>query len=339
MADTLFDVVGIGNALVDSLAPVTDEILAELGLAKGAMTLADEETDARVSRMLEKIDAGQVVERSGGSASNTMAGIASFGARAAFIGKVRNDRLGKVFTDDIRGIGVHFTTPAAEGGPASGHCQALVTPDAQRTMQTFLGVSVELDESDLDKALIEGSEIIYLEGYLWDSPRARQAFQKACEIAHAAGRKVAFTASDSFCVERHRKDFVDFVAKHVDILFANEQEIIALYETETLDEALRDVSKHCPMAIVTREAKGAVAVTAEGSWSCTAEPVAKVVDTTGAGDLFAAGVLVGVVQKKDPGVCLRMGAIAAAEVISHYGARPECNLAELAARVMEVEVA
>lgn len=339
MADILFDVVGIGNALVDSLVPVTEDVLLELGLVKGAMTLADEETNAGVSRKLETLNAGQAVERSGGSASNTMAGLASFGTRAAFIGKVRNDRLGTVFTDDIRRVGVHFTTPAAEEGPASGHCQALVTPDAQRTMQTFLGASVELGETDLDKGLIKRSGITYLEGYLWDAPHARHAFLAACKIAHAAGRKVAFTTSDSFCVERHRKDFVDFVAKHVDILFANEQEIIALHEAKNLDEALRDVAHHCPVAIVTRAAEGAVVVTGEGSWSCAAEPVVKVVDTTGAGDLFAAGVLAGMVWKKDLSVCLRLGAIAAAEVISHYGARPECNLAELAARVMKEEIA
>ncbi len=330
MAHTFFDVVGIGNAIVDVLAPTTDTILEELGLNKGSMLLIDEDTAVRIHG---RIDQG--TERSGGSASNTMAGVASFGARAAFIGKVRNDRLGKVFQKDIVKDGVHFTTPAAQDGPSTARCLVLVTPDAERTMQTYLGASVELHENDLNPDIIRASEILYLEGYLWDAPAARQAFLTACDIAHTAGRKIAFTLSDSFCVERHRKDFLDFIAKHVDILFANEQEIIALYQTATIEEAIQKTQVECPVTLITRGSHGSMAVTSSKIWECPAEPVTKVVDTTGAGDLFAAGVFAGLAKKRNWRECLQLGSIAAAEVISHYGARPECGLAPLAAKVLE----
>ncbi len=329
MADALFDVVGIGNAIVDVLAPTTDNVLEELCLNKGSMTLIDEDTAVRIHG---RIDQG--IERSGGSASNTMAGLASFGARAAFIGKVRNDRLGEVFQNDIRREGVHFATPPAQSGSSTARCLVLVTPDAERTMQTYLGTSIELNENDLDANLIRASEILYLEGYLWDSPNARRAFLQASDIAHAANRKVALTLSDSFCVDRHRKDFLDFITKHVDILFANEQEVLSLSQCDSLEAAVQKAQVECPVTLITRGAKGALAVTSDKVWECPAEPVNNVIDTTGAGDLFAAGIFAGLANKKSWGECLRLGSIAGAEVISHYGARPECRLADLTVGIL-----
>ena len=326
MAESILDVVGIGNAIVDVLTHETDAGLARLGLAKGAMTLIDEH---QAHRLYEAM--GPALEVSGGSAANTMAGIASFGGRAAFVGKVRNDQLGGIFRHDIRAAGVDFDTPAAEGGSPSARCLIFVTPDAQRTMQTYLGAAVELGVEDIDATLIKGAAVTYLEGYLWDSPKAREALVKAAHIAHEAGRKVAFTLSDPFCVDRHREAFRAFVAHHVDILFANEAEIESLYLAGSFDQALQAVRGACEIAALTRSAKGAVVLRDSELHVIDAAPVKQVVDTTGAGDLYAAGFLYGLTQGKDLGAAGRLGALAAAEVISHFGARPELPLAELLA--------
>ncbi len=321
------DVTGIGNAIVDVLARADDGLLAENGLEKGAMTLIDA---ARAEELYGRMGPG--LEVSGGSAANTLAGLASLGGRGAFIGKVRDDQLGQVFTHDIRAAGTRYeTTPALEGPPTA-RCLVLVTPDAQRTLQTFLGVSVELGPEDVDPVLVRGAQVTYLEGYLFDPPRAKAAFRAAVEIAHGAGRRVALTLSDPFCVDRHRSDFRSLVEGHVDLLFANEAEIMSLYEVGDFDSALQHVRGHCEVAALTRGEKGAVIVAGEEVHVIDAEPVERVVDTTGAGDLYAAGFLHGFTHGHDLAACGRLGALAAAEAISHYGARPEAPLAELVAR-------
>ncbi|MFO1190032.1 MAG: adenosine kinase [Alphaproteobacteria bacterium] len=324
MPESSLDVVGIGNAIVDVLAHESDAGIARLGLSKGTMTLIDEHNAHRLYDLM-----GPAVEVSGGSAANTMAGIASFGGRAAFVGKVRNDQLGGIFRHDIRAAGVDFDTPAAEGGPPSARCMIFVTPDAQRTMQTYLGAAIELGVEDIDTNLISSASVTYLEGYLWDSPKAREALVKAAHIAHQAGRKVAFTLSDPFCVDRHRDAFRAFVAHHVDILFANEAEIESLYLAASFDQALQAVRGACDIAALTRSARGAVVLRDSEVHVIDAAPVKRVIDTTGAGDLYAAGFLYGLTQGKDLATAGRLGALAAAEIISHFGARPETPLAEL----------
>ena len=321
---SMFDVCGVGNAIVDVLAQSDDAFLGRHKLAKGAMTLIDEK---RAHELYDAMRPG--VEVSGGSAANTMVGIASLGGRAAYIGKVRSDQLGEVFNHDLRAAGVEYRTrPSAVGG-STARCLIFVTPDAQRTMQTFLGVSSELSSDDIDPEAIGAADITYLEGYLFDPPKAKEAFVKAAEIAHAAGRKVALTLSDPFCVGRHRADFLRLVQGHIDILFANEAEITALYETKSFDDAAKAVRGHCELAALTRSEKGAVIVTAKQVDAIPAEPVTKVVDTTGAGDLFAAGFLYGITHGKDLPGAARIGAICASEIISHYGARPETPLKDL----------
>ncbi len=321
-----YDVVGIGNAIVDVIAKTDEAFLAAHGLVKGAMTLIDAK---RADRLYAAMGPG--IECSGGSAANTMAGVASLGGRAAYIGKVRNDQLGTVFRHDIGAVGVAFETPPAEDGPATARCLVLVTPDAQRTMQTYLGACVELGPDDVAEGLIAGAKVTYLEGYLWDKPAAKVAFRKAVKLAHAAGQKVALTLSDPFCVERHRAEFLDLAENHVDILFANEAEITALYETGSFEDALTIVRRRPHrIAVLTRSAKGSVVVANHEDHAVPAEPVARVVDTTGAGDLFAAGFLHGYTHGRDLRSCAQLGAIAAAEVISHLGARPEAPLKDLA---------
>lgn len=329
MADSRLDVLGIGNAIVDVIAHADDAFLASHDLPKGGMTLIDAE---RAHALYEAMGPGR--ESSGGSAANTLAGLAALGGRGAFIGKVRNDQLGGIFRHDMRAIGTHYDTPAAETGAPTARCLILVTPDAQRTMATFLGASTELGPGEIDETLVQDAKITYLEGYLWDAPPAKEAFVKAAEAAHAAGKRVALSLSDPFCVERHRQSFRDLLEGHVDLLFANEAEIKSLYQVDTFDEALQLVRGHCEVAALTRSEKGSVILSGEEVHVVDAEPVGKVVDTTGAGDLYAAGFLYGFTQGHDLYDCGRMGAICAGEVISRVGARPETPLKELVARRM-----
>ena len=321
------DVIGLGNAIVDVLAHADDTFLERHGLAKGAMTLIDA---ARAERLYAAMEG--TVEGSGGSAANTMVGLASMGATSAYVGKVREDPLGRVFRSDIRRAGVIFETDPAPTGPPTGRCLVLVSPDAQRTMQTFLGASATLTPEDVDPAAVQAAAITYLEGYLWDPPPAKQAFLKAAGIAHEAGKKVALSLSDAFCVDRHREEFRDLVDHHVDVLFANEAEIVSLYEVRDFDQAMAEVRGRCATAALTRGAEGSVVIAGDAVIHVAAEPVDAVVDTTGAGDLFAAGFLHGFTRGDDPAICARMGGIAAAEVIGHVGARPRTSLQELVTR-------
>jgi sugar/nucleoside kinase (ribokinase family) len=323
------DVVGIGNALLDVLSQQTDGFLATQGLIKGAMQLVDE---ARARELYAAM--GPAVEMSGGSAANTIVGVASFGGRAHYVGKVRDDQLGEVFSHDLRAVGVGYSTPAATIGPATGRCLIVVTPDAQRTLTTYLGASAQLGPADIDKGLIERAGILYLEGYLFDRPEAQRAFRVAADIAHAARRMVALTLSDPFCVDRHRGAFRELVEQHVDILFANEAEIRSLYETSDFDAALQQVRRHCAVAALTRSEHGSVIVAGAEVHVIDAHPVKAVVDTTGAGDLYAAGFMVGLSRGLDLATCGRLGSLAAAEVISHVGARPQTPLAGLAGRLL-----
>jgi len=327
MAASTLDVVGIGNAIVDVLTQAEDAFIQREKLAKGTMALIDE---ARARALYERMGPG--IEASGGSAANTIAGIASLGGKAAYIGKVAADGLGKVFAHDLRAAGVRYDTRPLEAGPATARCLILVTPDAQRTMNTFLGASAEFAPGDLDRALIAAAQVTYLEGYLFDRPLAKAAFRQAGEFAHGAGRKVSLTLSDPFCVDRHRADFRDLIRGHVDILFANEAEICSLYETKDFEKAAAAVRGESEIAVLTRSEKGAVVVTAKDRVAVPAAPVARVVDTTGAGDLFASGFLYGLTRGRDMTHCARLGALCAAEIISHFGARPEAKLSELASK-------
>jgi sugar/nucleoside kinase (ribokinase family) len=327
MAAPTLDVVGIGNAIVDVLAQADDSFIQQEKLAKGTMALIDE---SRAQALYGRMGPG--IEASGGSAANTIAGIASLGGKAGYIGKVADDVLGGVFAHDLRAAGVHYETPPLKGGPATARCLILVTPDAQRTMGTFLGASVEFQPGDIDRALIESAQITYLEGYLFDRPSAKEAFRQAAALAHQAGRKVSLTLSDPFCVDRHRADFRDLIRGHVDVLFANEAEICSLYETKNFAEAAASVRNEAETAVLTRSEKGAVVVTAKQETVVPATPVARVVDTTGAGDLFAAGFLYGFTRGKGMEHCAKLGALCAAEIISHFGARPAAKLVELAAK-------
>jgi sugar/nucleoside kinase (ribokinase family) len=322
------DVVGIGNALVDVLSQESEAFLEAQRLTKGAMQLVDE---ARAREVYAAM--GPAVEVSGGSAANTIVGVASFGGRAHYVGKVRDDQLGDVFSHDLRAVGVGYSTTATTSGPATGRCLIVVTPDAQRTLTTYLGASVQLGPDDVDKQLIERAAIVYLEGYLFDPPEAQRAFHVAAAIAHGAGRKVALTLSDPFCVDRHRAAFRELVERHVDILFANEAEIRALYQAPDFDAALQQVRRHCAVAALTRSERGSVVVAGADLHVIDARRLGPVVDTTGAGDLYAAGFLFGLSRGRDLPACGRLGSLAAAEVISHVGARPLTPLARLAAEV------
>ena len=326
-----YDLAGIGNALVDVVAQTDDAFLEANGLAKGAMTLVDAPS---ADALYEKMPAG--MESSGGSCGNTMAGFAALGGRGAYIGKVSDDQFGGVFRHDMRSIGCAFDTPAAKDGPSTGRCLVLVTPDAQRTMCTYLGAASGLTPADLDKAVLQSAKVVYMEGYLFDQPPAQKAFVHAAEIAHAAGGEVSVTLSDGFCVDRHRAAFRHLVEAHIDILFANEVEICSLYEVDDFDDALQQVRGHCRVACLTRSEKGAVVLSGDEVHIVDAEPVGQVLDTTGAGDQFAAGFLYGYTQGRDPHSCGRIGAIAAAEVIQHYGARPEADLKALVKNIRGV---
>jgi sugar/nucleoside kinase (ribokinase family) len=319
------DVVAIGNALVDVLSHATEQFVADQGVPKGSMQLVDE---ARARTLYEAM--GPAVEISGGSAANTVVGVASFGGSAHYVGKVRDDQLGEVFAHDLRATGVAYTTPAARSGPATGRCLILITPDAQRTMHTFLGASVHLAPGDVDRDLVARGRFLYLEGYLFDPPAAQEAFRVAAAIAHAAGRKVSLTLSDPFCVDRHRDAFLELVEHHADVLFANEPEICALYQANDFDTALQRVRGHCEVAALTRGPRGSVVVGNGEVHVIDAHHLDAVVDTTGAGDLYAAGFLFGLSHGRDLATCGRLGSLAAAEVISHVGARPMQPLSRLA---------
>jgi len=311
------DVVGIGNALVDVITHADDGFLVEQGLVKGSMNLIDSERALSLYRAM-----GAGVEMSGGSAANTMTGIASFGGRGAYIGKVADDQLGEVFAHDLRAEGVAYRNPLADVGVPTGRCLVLVTPDAQRTMNTFLGVSSTLGPEDVDEELVASGSVVYLEGYLFDRPPSKEAYHKAAEVAHAAGGKVSLTLSDSFCVERHRSDFFELVEHKVDLLFANESELLALYQVDDFDDALQAVRGHCEVAAITRGKAGSIVVSGDEVHVVGAHDVAQVVDTTGAGDLYAAGFLYGWTHREPLADCARLGSLAAAEVIVHVGARP-----------------
>lgn len=322
------DVLAIGNAIVDVIATADDAFLAAQKLDKGSMRLIDA---AEAERLYGVMGPGREV--SGGSGANAAAGIAALGCSVAFIGRVADDQLGQVFAHDIRAAGVDYLTAFADSGNPTARCLIMVTPDAQRTMNTFLGASQDLTEADVDYGLVAQAGITYLEGYLWDPAAPRAAMAKALSVARDNGRKVAFTLSDAFCVERHRDDFLRLANGQVDVLFANEVEIKSLFQTDDFDTAIRAIQGKLPIAVVTRSEKGALVVTADGTVAVPAAPVAKIVDTTGAGDLFAAGFLAGLAKGRELGDCARLGAIAAAEVISHYGARPEADLKALTASV------
>ncbi|HEX2940424.1 MAG TPA: adenosine kinase [Rhodopila sp.] len=325
MTQAKYDILGIGNAIVDVVARADDAFLSRHDMHKGAMRLIDA---AAADALYAAMPAGQ--ESSGGSVANTCAVAAGLDARVAYIGKVADDQLGAVFRHDIQAVGVHFPTAPLAGGAPTARCLILVTPDGQRTMNTFLGACVSLDESDVDPALVASAEVTYLEGYLFDPPAAQVAFRKAATAAHAAGRRVALSLSDAFCVNRHRAAFLDLVANHVDILFANEAEITALYERNTFEEASEAARKDVALAALTRSEAGSLILQGGNTVRVAAEST-RVVDTTGAGDAYAAGFLAGLTSGKGLDVCGRMGSIAAAEVISHYGARPESDLRRLVA--------
>ncbi len=326
MVSARYDVLGLGNAIVDVIARAEEDFLVKQGMNKGAMALIDE---ARAEAIYDAM--GPAVEMSGGSAANTIVGLASLGARAAFIGKVKDDSLGRAFSHDIRAAGVSFTTPPASDGVSTGRCYVLVTPDGERTMNTYLGAAQDLHPADIDAATVEASLVTYLEGYLWDPQHAKEAFLKAAEIAHKADRKVALTLSDAFCVDRWRGEFLHLMRSHtVDLIFANEAELHSLYQTSDFDTAVKALRADIDIAVITRSEKGCLVAGPDGVEAVPAFPVDKVVDTTGAGDLFAAGFLSGLARGAEDRTCGHLGALAAAEVIQHLGARPETSLRDLA---------
>jgi sugar/nucleoside kinase (ribokinase family) len=330
MTDLRIDVLGIGNAIVDVISRTSEDFLAEHDLPKGGMTLIDAD---RAHRLYEAMGPG--TEMSGGSVANTLAGIASLGGRGAFVGKVRNDQLGGIFRHDIRATGVDFTTPSAESGLPTARCLVFVSPDAQRTMATFLGASTELTPDDLDREQIAHAKVTYLEGYLWDAPAAKKAFVEAARMAHDAGNRVALSLSDGFCVDRHRDSFLDLVTNHVDILFANEDELTRLYQVDDFDRALQQVRGHCEVAALTRSEKGSLVLSGAEVHVVDAVRPERLSDTTGAGDLYAAGFLYGFTQGYSLPDCGRIGAACAAEVIAHVGARPEMPLKDLVPRAVK----
>jgi sugar/nucleoside kinase (ribokinase family) len=318
------DVTGIGNAIVDVLAHADDELLTRLALRKGGMQLIDA---AAADRLYAQM--APAVEISGGSVANSMAGIASLGGQAGYIGKVRNDQLGSVFAHDIRAAGVAFTTTSSEAGPPTARCLILVTPDGERTLSTYLGACVELGPEDIDEALIARSKVVFLEGYLWDPPRAKEAMLKAANLTHRHGGRVALSLSDGFCVDRHRAEFARLIDDHVDILFANESEIASLTETTDFDAAVDAIRGRCEVAALTRGAHGACVLIGGERFDVPSHKPDQLVDTTGAGDLFAAGFLYGFTHGYSPSDAARIGALSAAEVISHFGARPQVSLTTL----------
>jgi sugar/nucleoside kinase (ribokinase family) len=322
-----YDVVGIGNAIVDVLVQADDDLLDNFELTKGTMALVDA---AQAERLYASVGPG--LETSGGSAANTLAGVAQLGGRAGFIGRVRNDQLGGIFTHDIRSVGARFETPAATEGPSTARCLILVTPDAQRTMCTYLGASVGLDPADLDLEMVAQAKVLYLEGYLWDSDEAKAAFIAAAEVARAHGGEVALSLSDAFCVERHRESFQELVDGHVDILFANEMEITALYKANSFEEAADQVRGRCKLAALTRSELGSVVLNGAGTHSVAPFQLGPLLDTTGAGDLYAAGFLHAYTQGQDAEACGRLGSLCAGQVVTQLGPRPQGSLKQLVAQ-------
>ncbi len=326
MADAKYDVLGVGNAIFDVLVKTDEAFLASHGMTKGGMMLIDEARAAAIYR-----DMGPATEMSGGSAANTIVGISGLGARAAFVGKVKDDQIGRMYAHDIRAAGVAFTTRPDSDGPATGCSYILVTGDGERTMNTYLGAAQRLTPADIDATEVAASRIVYLEGYLWDPKDAKDAFVKASKIAHEAGRQVALTLSDAFCVDRYRGEFVELMRSGtIDLIFANEAELRSLYEISDFDTALKQLREDAKLGVVTRSEKGCVVVSKDGVIAVPAAPVERIVDTTGAGDLFAAGFLFGHVRGLGFENAGRLGALAAAEVIQHIGARPQVSLKELA---------
>lgn len=326
MASARYDVLGIGNAIVDVIARTEEDFLLKQGMNKGTMALIDA---PRAEAIYDAM--GPAIESSGGSAANTIVGVAGFGARAAFIGKIKEDGLGRAFAHDIRAAGVAFTTPPAADGAPTARCYILVTPDGERTMNTYLGAAQDLSAADIDADAVAASAIVYLEGYLWDPQNAKEAFLKAAKIAHQTGRKVALTLSDAFCVDRWRDEFLQLMrSRTVDLIFANEAELHSLYQSSDFDAAIAALRADIDIAVVTRSEKGCLVVGPDDVEAVPAFPVDRVVDTTGAGDLFAAGFLSGLARGADDRTCGRLGALAAAEVIQHIGARPEASLKDLA---------
>ena len=319
-----YDVVGIGNAIVDVLVQANDDLIDNFELTKGTMALVDE---AQAERLYASVGPG--LETSGGSAANTLAGVAQLGGRAGFIGRVRNDQLGGIFTHDIRSVGARFDTPAATEGPSTARCLILVTPDAQRTMCTYLGASVGLDPADLDLDMVAQAKVLYLEGYLWDSDEAKAAFITAAEVARAHGGEVALSLSDAFCVERHRESFQELVDGHVDILFANEMEITALYKANSFEEAADQVRGRCKLAALTRSEQGSVVLNGAGAHSVAPFQLGPLLDTTGAGDLYAAGFLHAYTQGQAVEACGRLGSLCAGQVVTQLGPRPQGSLKQL----------
>ncbi|MBO6826923.1 MAG: adenosine kinase [Sneathiella sp.] len=324
MSDLRFDTTCIGNAIVDVISKVEDKFLEEENLVKNSMNLIDED---RAEQLYSRM--GAAVEISGGSAGNTAAGVASLGGRSNYIGKVKNDQLGAIFAHDIRAMGVNFDTQMAEGGPATARSFILVTPDAHRTMNTYLGACVELGPDDIDPAVIAASQVTYMEGYLWDPEGGKAAFRKAAEISHEADQRVSLTLSDSFCVDRFRDEFKDFISGGVDILFANEDEIKSLYQTDDISTAIEAVRSQVEIACITRSADGSLIVEGDNTVEVAADTTVDVIDTTGAGDLYAAGFLYGFTNGRSLAESGAIASLAAAEVISHVGARPEKDLKEL----------
>jgi len=315
-ADTKFDVAGIGNAIVDVLSFADDAAIAKHGLIKGSMMLVDELRSESLYRQM-----GPTQACSGGSVANTLAGLASLGSKTAFIGKVKNDQLGSIFTHDLHAVGVHFSTSPMERGPATANCLVYVTPDAQRTMATYIGACSRVSETDIDAQIIERSAVTYIEGYLWDTETAKAAIRKAIQIARAAKKKIAFTLSDTFCVDRHREEFMSLIQNDIDILFANEAEVKSLYQTDDIDAALAKIRGACPIAAVTRGEEGSVVLTADAVETAPTKRVANVVDTTGAGDLYASGFLFGLTRDWDLPTCAGLGNRCAGEIITQLGAR------------------
>jgi sugar/nucleoside kinase (ribokinase family) len=322
----LYDVAAIGNAIVDVIAPADDAFLAANALDKGAMMLVDAERSAALYGKMAK-----GVETSGGSAGNTIAGVAGFGGKAAYLGKVADDQLGATYTAEMRAIGAHFEPTPLVGGPATAVSMINVTPDGQRTMCTYLGASVQFTDADVTPAVIEGAKIVYLEGYLFDAGAARKAFAKAAALARGSGRMLALTLSDGFVVDRHRDGLMGFIESQVDLIFANEVEICSLFQTDSFDAAMAEITLRAKIAAVTRSEKGSVVATNAETYAVPAFPVEKVVDTTGAGDQYAAGFMFGLARGRSLPDCARLGSLAASEVISHYGPRPQVSLQALAA--------